>query len=99
MAKEDKEISKSQANIETEAEMSTKLTHEVNSFEPISYDELESAFGELYKEFRALSKKYSSLKKEFKIVKLEKETCMCDISDAELNNLKKKRNTCSKYVC
>ena len=61
MAKEDKEIGEAQANTETEAEMSTKSTHEVNSSEPISYDELESAFGELYKEFRALSKKYSSL--------------------------------------
>ena len=90
MANEDKEIRESQANTETEAEMSTKSTHEVNSFKPISYDELESAFGELYKEFRAFCKKYSSLKKELKIVKSGKETCMCDNSEAELNNLKEK---------
>ena len=64
----DKKISESQTDIKTEADMSTKSTHEVNSSEPISYDELKSAFGEPYKEFRALSKKYSSLKKELKIV-------------------------------
>ena len=47
MVKEDKEINESQANTETEADKSTKSTHEVNSSEPISYDKLECAFGVL----------------------------------------------------
>ena len=50
MAKKDKEIYKSQADADAEAELLTNSSYEVYSFEPLSYDELEAAFGDMFKE-------------------------------------------------